>query len=236
MRILMMSLAFFQDLKQQDEMKVGQADRRQDGTCDGKCGEDRMFTADIGVCKRCGNGTESGGIPVCQACAQKDQVCRYCNRPLKGSKPDEIGKIQKELDSSLPGHKAGREFSTEQIRSAFKGLKVFMVLHAPCKTCAKSLEPLAIVVKDQVKIIREEKDLEAVLREQKTHAKPDETAWAAAQLVQAMWEPGQGGLEKKSDRVFEYKKGRALWKLAVTFDKDGAVERLLVEDTGRESK
>jgi len=49
-----------------------------------KCSESG-FTSDIGKCKECGGETASGGVNLCDACAEEKNQCQACLEPRKAA-------------------------------------------------------------------------------------------------------------------------------------------------------
>lgn len=220
-----------------------------EGTCDGSCHDRFQNEAPIDrVCEGCKKNVTVLTVDarICKECAEKLQVCPYCCRLRPGSKGPAAKRIQDELDKLLPGHKVGRALPGELAKKLLPRVSFFLVIHdgSPCKTCAKNAEPIAVMEckdeKDQVgevRILTSEKELSDLLIRQKlVLLEGPDTAGCVAELVQALWEPVHGGLEKKSDGTYEYKKGHAWWKLTVTFGEGGAFTGLEVQDTGRACK
>jgi hypothetical protein len=236
----------------------------QDGVCDGKCHEGQVCPQLARICTECRQNVSACGVHsrICQACADKKQVCPFCRKPTAGSRADAASKVQAALGKALPGHKLGRELPGEHLK-ALPQVKFFMVMHGdvPCKTCAAHSEPLGVIEykgeKDsegETRLISSEKELSELLLRHKLGGK-EKAALCAAMLVQALWEPLRGNLkgmdagkpvEPEQAKLapegegfkasFEFKRGRAFWLLHVTLDKDGAFAGLSVEDTGRVSK
>ena len=48
-----------------------------------KCGghDDQVFTCDLGNCKGCTAQVSSGGIYLCESCAEERGVCNVCSKP-----------------------------------------------------------------------------------------------------------------------------------------------------------
>jgi hypothetical protein len=161
---------------------------------------------------------------LCKDCAAKKGVCALCLKPVKD--PARV-KAQALLKASLPAHTLGRE---SPIKLA--DLKFFLVLHSgsPCKDCPQYLEPLVAVdaKTGEGRVLRSEKELAEYVR-----GRIIKDVSVIAELVQALWEPIHGGLEKKGEREFEFKKGHAYWKLSIELREDGTFNDLKTEYTGR---
>lgn len=231
---------------------------RQDGGCDGKCHEGLICAEFARQCGKCKVMTTPCGPHawICQTCAHKEQVCPFCGKSKGGAAAKlEVDRIQRELSRALPGHRVGRELPNKLAARLLPRVKFFTVFHSghPCDACVRHSEPLAAVVfqndKDRngtVSIVCTENELADLLKRQKLSGGA-EAALCAAQLVQALWLPDNGGLEPsdlkgvtvdgKSDiAAFEYKKGDACWALRVRLDREGAFIDLHVENTGRTSE
>lgn len=220
----------------------------QSGSCDQSCHEKLGPCPDMAmICRQCRREVTpcATHAQACLSCADKAQVCAYCLKARAGSRAAAVKKVEEELAKALPDHKIGRVLPNESAGKLLPHVRFFMVLHAgsPCKTCGPHQEPLAAVeFKDekdsegQVRLLKSEKDLAELLARQKLPA-DEEGCLLAAQLVQAMWEPLQGGLTpdlkdkvsiEAGEAVFEFKKGKDAYRLRVA-TADGKLKDLFVE-------